>query len=338
MNNVYDGKKDYFKPENRYKYGLIQNYTSIQWLTEFDDSGEFCIECVATDENIKILQPNYIVVRNDVKEWNIGIIQKVSIKENKMSVRGTLDPLDHLVNINVAKITDVKEGISNMLNQTATIPFSLSNTNVSNTVAEMDIQYKDYQEIIKKVCNTADLGYAMIGLYGVRLYSGNMIINNMLSDMLDNIINQVIDLDSTNVKSHAIVLGDQKDSVNTIVRVNNPINVDTFSEVFIDAKSTSRKYKDSAGAEKTYTDIEYENLLIKKGLEKLEKCIPINKFSCEVNTAYEHLKIGIDYKLGDIIKVKSTKYNYIVNMRIIKIKEIFEESKKVIITLETKEG
>lgn len=338
MNNIYDGVMDYNNYRNVIKLGLIQNYTSVQWLTEFNDCGEFCIECVATKENIKILQPNNLVVRNDINEWCIGIIQKVSIKEDKMVIRGNLDALDRVLNMQIDKITNIKEGLRKILTEKSHIPFILHKTSTSAETDISDILYKNYREILQKVCTENDLGYAMSGEYNVVLYAGNIITNTLLSDMLDNIIDQAIDMDYVNIKSKAIVLGEEKDGKSTVVTVDNPIDVHTYAEVFVDAKSTSRKYKDADGNEKIYTEKEYEDILIKQGLEKLSTFVPKIKFSCEVNDTYKHLTMGIDYRLGDIIRVKSIKYDYSVNMRITKVKEIFEKSKKVIITLENKEG
>lgn len=98
-------------------------------------------------------------------------------------------------------------------------------------------------------------------------------------------------------------------------------------EIFVDASSVNRKYKnEGSDEEQTYTNAEYRALLNQKGQEKLKETIILETFTGDINVSFGIWQFNRDYFLGDIVTVQDNKINKYINTRIIEATEVQDEN------------
>lgn len=93
-------------------------------------------------------------------------------------------------------------------------------------------------------------------------------------------------------------------------------------ETFIDDSSISKSEDD----ETTYTDAEYNSILISDGLQKLAALEPLEDFQGTLNIRGGTWRLGVDYNLGDIVTVQDNELGFYINVRITEITETQDES------------
>lgn len=339
--NLYDNIIDHNNIANLSKITIVQNYTSIQWLTNFKDAGQFAIECIATKDNIRYLTIGNTIVRSDNGES--GVIEEVLVKGNRMSIKGHLDCLDKIVNTKAFTVENVVNGLKELLknNQRGTLKYNLVNNGVlpSLKIEPLSIQNDNLRKIIIDICKRVNIGYK-ISKYDISIYSGrDLSKSKVFSDEIGNVINEQLIYDITNFYGCAVVMGDGEEGKRQIAYVNNP-NIPNsiklpYSEIFVDGKSIKKTYKDSNNIDCTYSDSQYLKLLEEQGLAKLYECNSIQSYKCDINLSNSTYVFGKDYLLGDIISIWSKKYNLNIKVRIIAVKEIWENgTKKINLTLE----
>lgn len=340
VNSYFDIMLNHLKAENNHKYLVLQNYTSIQWLTKYQDTGEFSIECVDSLENRTISVGNCIY-RNDINAY--GVIEEAEFNNGKVVFRGYLDALDKIINKVEMKIQNVESGIKKILesNHRGHLKYSLIekgwNLNLSDTY---EVSFDSLKDILINVCKRAGIGYRMSDVYEIELFKGITRKDAILSDEIGNITNQKLYFDNVDSKNRAIVVGEDKSGKAIIVEVDNPnnqIGARAYAEKYVDAKNTKITYKDANNVEKSYTDAEYRNILYQRGLEELLKCNQIEEFSCVVNEVSFSYQYGKDFWVGDILPVRSKKYNKNIYMQVSEVREIWEAAninkKRVRLTL-----
>ncbi|MBR2679936.1 MAG: siphovirus ReqiPepy6 Gp37-like family protein [Exiguobacterium sp.] len=97
-------------------------------------------------------------------------------------------------------------------------------------------------------------------------------------------------------------------------------------EIFVDAASVNKTYRDSSDFEHTYTDAQYRSMLKQKGAEELAQLIVTENFSGDINTSFGLYKYGVDYGLGDIITVQDNYIGKYINTRITEATEVQDEN------------
>ena len=97
-------------------------------------------------------------------------------------------------------------------------------------------------------------------------------------------------------------------------------------EVFVDASSINKKYKDAQQQEQEYTDAEYTELLNQQGQQALLDKIIEEKFDGDINVNFGRWILNRDYFIGDIITVQDNMLGIYLNERIVETTEVQDES------------
>lgn len=97
-------------------------------------------------------------------------------------------------------------------------------------------------------------------------------------------------------------------------------------EIFIDASSISKKYKDENNTEKTYTDAEYKATLDAKGKQDIAALIATESFNGTVDATNGNYVYGRDFSLGDIVTVQDNNLGIYINVRIREAIEVQDEN------------
>lgn len=97
-------------------------------------------------------------------------------------------------------------------------------------------------------------------------------------------------------------------------------------EVFVDAASINKKYKDEQQQEQEYTDAEYSELLNQQGQQKLLDNTIQEKFDGNINVNFGKWILNRDYFLGDIITIQDNELDIFINERIVETTEVQDDN------------
>ncbi len=97
-------------------------------------------------------------------------------------------------------------------------------------------------------------------------------------------------------------------------------------EIFIDASSISKTYKDANDVEQTYTDAEYKSMLDAKGKQDLAPLVETETFDGVIDATNGNWVYGRDFALGDIVTVINNNVGKYANVRIREALEYQDEN------------
>ncbi|MGA4517423.1 siphovirus ReqiPepy6 Gp37-like family protein [Solibacillus silvestris] len=97
-------------------------------------------------------------------------------------------------------------------------------------------------------------------------------------------------------------------------------------EMWVDAASINRTYKDDQDVEHTYTDEEYKAMLDANGKQQLAEAVAQESYEGSINTFGGTWKLNEDYFLGDVVTFQDNKLNKFVGVRIVEITEVQDEN------------
>jgi hypothetical protein len=97
-------------------------------------------------------------------------------------------------------------------------------------------------------------------------------------------------------------------------------------EIFIDASSISKKYKDASDVEQTYTDTEYKSMLDAKGKQDITALVATESFNGTIDATNGNYVYGRDFALGDIVTVQDNNLGIYANVRIREATEVQDEN------------
>lgn len=97
-------------------------------------------------------------------------------------------------------------------------------------------------------------------------------------------------------------------------------------ELWIDASSISKTYKDDSDAEQTYSDAEYKAMLDAKGKQDLSPQVATEMFSGTIDITNGNWVYNRDFTIGDIVTVQDNNIGIYANVRIREITEVQDEN------------
>ena len=97
-------------------------------------------------------------------------------------------------------------------------------------------------------------------------------------------------------------------------------------ETWVDASSISRTYKDEDGAEQSYTDTEYSEMLKAQGKQTTAAAVAVESFSGTIDVTNGNYIYNRDFFLGDVVTVQDNDIGKYINVRITEITEVQDEN------------
>ena len=97
-------------------------------------------------------------------------------------------------------------------------------------------------------------------------------------------------------------------------------------EIFVDASSINKTYKDDNDQEQTYTTAEYTALLKQQGQQALLQQIIEEKFNGDINVSFGVWQLDRDYFIGDTITIQDNLLGIYINTRITETTEVQDEN------------
>ena len=97
-------------------------------------------------------------------------------------------------------------------------------------------------------------------------------------------------------------------------------------EMWVDASSVNRDYKDENDVEKTYTESEYRAMLDAEGTQKVNENRATEAFDGAIDVQNSALQYNQDYALGDIVTVQDDDIGKYINVRLREIIEVQDDN------------
>ncbi len=303
--------------------GVIDSYESLIWTPRYYTYGDFELYLPATDYNIKLLETDNYIIRNDSE--TVMIIEKINITtdaENgnyltvsgrslesilnrriiwtQTTFSGTAENLIYkLLNENIINPKDSKRKVANLI---------LGESKGFTEKIDKQITGDNLGETVSAICTTYGYGFRitlnrnkkfLFSLYKGenRSYSQNVNPYVVFSPEFDNLINSKYEKDRSDLATVALVAGEGEGLSRKTAETGGGTGLERY-EIYVDARDIS------TDAENPVTDAEYKSILQAKGQENIKEHGISQAFEGEVLTlkTYQYKK---DWNLGDIVQVKN---------------------------------
>lgn len=149
----------------------------------------------------------------------------------------------------------------------------------------------------------------------------------IFSQDFDNLVSSAYLYDETALKNTALIggAGEGEERFHSVVKNSTLIGA-ARREVFVDASSNSRTYKDENGDEQTLTDAEYNAQLETVGLQAISGLAITETFDGEVDLMSGSFRYRDDFSLGDIVTIQDLEIGLYINARILEVTEVEDDS------------
>lgn len=334
------------------RIGLVEHINSLQWLSEYQGTGEVKLSCAATNKNRELLVDGNRLYCTEQRES--AVIREVDTSDDGKSVTLTVRALPSVarwadrVVLATENITKVEPG---MLALTTKHRRGLPGVSSANTglPARTDTQITWGSVLDAEITLAVSAGYGFTEVFdpvtgvetftvyaGVDRTSGGGY-NGYFGDDIGNLADYKIIQGTGDWKNVAIVGGQGEGVDRRIVSVTLGHHAgDDRREMWVDAKDISKTYQIAAQApdgstsytEHAYTDFEYDALLQACGLEKLTECLQTLEVSATLDQSL--MRYGIEYQLGDIVPVKICRCGLQLAARISAVRTVYESTGKLV--------
>lgn len=272
---------------------------------------------------------------------NRRLIYQLSGTVNKPTIlRGNVETnIRNVVSNNIISCSwNIKRNMSQIeLGAVAGLPQIIVDENGNPT--EKQVSYQNLQEYTDEVLKEYELASMLIlneanNKLQFVVYNGvNRAVDNtdgnepiIFSEEFDNLVESEYSTDNSNEKNFALVGGEGEGLQRFYSVVNDNQEGINRKELWVDASSINKKYKDDQDVEHEYTTAEYRALLQAEGKTKLAEFIQVESFSGTINTANGQWVLNRDFALGDIVTVQDNQIGIYANVRVLETTEVQDEN------------
>ena len=336
--------------------GILDTAQSVIWHSVYYGVGDFQIYIKLTDALQIIADARYITRPNNDE---VGVIESIliadDIENGKMiTIKGRFAKslLDRRIIYNLSGTSNkatilrgnVETAVRSIVNENAIASRSLgvlelgavagiSKTIVdeSGAAAQKQVSYENLLEYTEAVLKEYGIA-STVKLSGNKLQyilyegadrsadntDGNQPI--LFSKEYDNLLSSEYKYDASLEKNVALIGGEGEGIDRFCVLLGSQSGLQR-KEVFVDASSISKKYKDKSEVEKTYTDAEYTAMLKAHGHQALSELTVSEDFNGAIDITNGNWKYGEDVFLGDIVTVQENDIGIFKNVRLGEVTE-----------------
>ena len=142
----------------------------------------------------------------------------------------------------------------------------------------------------------------------------------------DNLINTDYQYSTATEKNVALIGGEGEGTERFYSLVAGKKTGIERREMWVDAASLNRTYKDDSGAEKTYTDTEYRAMLDAQGKQNLQMQVATETFNGTIDITNSMWKYNVDFALGDVVTMQNNDIGKYINVRLREVLEVQDEN------------
>lgn len=306
--------------------------------------GEFEIYTRATPRALACLKNgNYVKLPNKPFLWVIEKVNPTFTADNGLMISATGRQAKaiigkRIINAQTQLATNLETAVSALVNKHAGVNASASRrilgletaaSEIVQTINETQVSYANLLTYTDELLQAYESG-AELTIDGTalkyRAYKGADKSEEVIfSQMFDNLLSSDYSLDESNFRNFALIggQGEGAERITTSVNLENKTGID-LAEIFVDAKDISSKYTDASGTEQeldltTAAGLAtYKTWLAERGRQSLAEYIRVESFAGDIDTTNNAYKFGVDYYLGDIVRVQDNRLGVYITPRVIK--------------------
>lgn len=205
--------------------------------------------------------------------------------------------------------------------------------------AQKQVSYKNLLTYTDELLQEYGLGSTVIldeeaGKLRYVIYSGidrswdNVAGNDpiVFSKEYDNLISSSYEYDTTTEKNVALIGGAGEGVERFYSLVAGAQTGLQRREMWVDASSLNRTYKDADDVEQTYSDDEYRAMLNAAGMQQLNANNATEHFDAPIDIENSRWKYNRDFALGDIVTTQDDDLGKYVNVRLREVLEVQDEN------------
>lgn len=301
---------------------ILNYYTSIIWHTKYNEIGDFeiCIPII-DNEMLEDIEVNDLVwLTNDFSD--VRIINTIKLQyniENGYNIVISGYSFSYILNNRIvwdqSNYNDYVSNIIYDLIRKNCINSSNTSRNLSNfiidtnyhkdTIIQAQYQGENLSEVIKNLASQYNFGYKIeyvsnkfiFRLFEGNNYTSNQDFNIVFSEKLGNLLEYNINLDNSNYRNSALILGEGQGTSRVSVEVSGNSGY-SRKELYVNASELSQN-KDSDL--QVIQLSEYRKMLKQNGESYLENYKTDFKFDCKLYT--DMYKFKQDYYVGDKVSI-----------------------------------
>ena len=148
----------------------------------------------------------------------------------------------------------------------------------------------------------------------------------IFSEGYDNLKDSAYSLDKTSFKNAALIGGEGEGTARFYAMTAGSETGLARREVWVDASSISKTYKDAGGTEQTYSNDVYSGFLLERGRQSLSALKPVEAFGGSLDVTSGNFVFNRDFFLGDVVTVESERIGVYKRVRIISVTEVQDEN------------
>ena len=148
----------------------------------------------------------------------------------------------------------------------------------------------------------------------------------IFSEDYDNLKDSAYSLDKTSFKNAALIGGEGEGTARFYAMTAGSETGLARREVWVDASSISKTYKDAGGTEQTYSNDVYSGFLLERGRQSLSALKPVEAFGGSLDVTSGNFVFNRDFFLGDVVTVESERIGIYKRVRIISVTEVQDEN------------
>lgn len=340
--------------------GILDTTQSVIWHSVYYGVGDFQIYITLKDALAVIGEARYITRTNNSE---VGVIESILIADDvengkMITIKGRFAKslLDRRIIYNLSGKSNqatilrgnVETNVRRLVNDNAIASRSLGVLELgsvagiskiivdeSGAAAQKQVSFEnllDYTEAVLKEYGIASTVKLSNGKLQYTVFEGadrsadNTDGNQpiVFSKEFDNLISSEYTHDTTQEKNVALIGGEGEGIDRFCVLLGSQSGL-ARKEVFVDASSITKKYKDENEVEKTYTDAEYIEMLKSHGHQVTSAMRVAEDFNGAIDITNGNWKYGEDVFLGDIVTVQDNDIGVFKNVRLGEVTEYQDE-------------
>lgn len=305
---------------------------------EYYGEGEFEIYARATERNLACLSNgHYVKIPQKPYLFVIEKVEKTFDAERGLMISATGRQAKailgkRIINEQTQLANDLKTTVYSLVNKHAGANVTAQNRRilgletVASTVAETtgatQVSYENLLTFTDELLKSKECG-AEIYIDGTalkyRVYKGEDKSETVIfSQMFDNLLSSAYSVDESNYKNYAYIGGEGEGTGRVFANVGVFNSGIDLCEVFVDARDISSKYKDESGVEHTADAQTYKGWLQERGVIALAEYSRVETFNGDIDTTNNTYVFGVDYYLGDRVRVQDNRLGIYITPRILK--------------------
>lgn len=346
--------------------GIIAKYESLEYTLKYCGIGSFTIKLPITEKNIKYMK-NGIWFYLDGKYLGFKESERIDTDNLQIVISGNLCEVilqwavfpktqnfyDTIPNICEEMVRnnlisederkkEILEIIPHEISDTTKVRVQRTGDYISDAITDL-LSEKEYGFKVNAVMRKerTEGQQAITALQFQCYYGKDRSVENeqgnrpvVFSQRLSNLQGTDYKKDETKERNYFYIAGEDSGTERKFVEIDSGNYKQLYrKEEYIDARDLQSTKEDGT----SYTDSEYQEILLQRGYEKQKEFDITESFTCKVAVDKKGCVFGVDYDLGDYVQIIDDVSEITAKMQITQVKRVLSETEILSVTFGYKE-